>query len=226
MKFAKIGVYHHGCGGSKSTEKYPSLVIKGTGPFGVFRLNNKEILTKVTYTVESEDKETLNRFISDLKKSNELNEVIILDKKDFSTTISTTGKNKTSAYETIINSNCSFVSPMVMHRGYETLSLVSKKPEEVIKTIKELEELGEVKVFNIGKFERHENKFKLTKKQLDALNLAFVNNYYSWPRKVNIEKLSEIAGQKRRTFQENLRKAECKVFSELLKDLLDNRKYF
>ena len=56
---------------------------------------------------------------------------------------------------------------------------------------------------------------KLTKKQKDAITLALSHDYYSFPRKTDLEKLAKIMSVSRVTFQEHLRKAETKLLPSL-----------
>lgn len=56
---------------------------------------------------------------------------------------------------------------------------------------------------------------KLTQKQKDAVTLAILHNYYSFPRKTDLEKLAKKMNISRVTFQEHLRKAESKLLPSL-----------
>ena len=62
-----------------------------------------------------------------------------------------------------------------------------------------------------------ENPFKLTNKQSKAIQLAVSHDFYEWPRKVSLDEVGAMVGMKRRTFQENLRKAEAKIIPYLIK---------
>jgi predicted DNA binding protein len=52
---------------------------------------------------------------------------------------------------------------------------------------------------------------KIAEKQREAVELAVKEGYYEYPRRIHLEKLSEISGVKRQTFQQNLRRAERKL---------------
>jgi hypothetical protein len=60
---------------------------------------------------------------------------------------------------------------------------------------------------------------ELTPKQQQALQIAFDHGYYQWPRKTNLNDLALASGCNRRTLQENLRRAESKVFNHLSKNM-------
>ncbi len=60
---------------------------------------------------------------------------------------------------------------------------------------------------------------KLSPKQKEAIELAVKEGYYEFPRKIDLEKLAEITGVKRQTYQENLRRAERKLIPFLTESL-------
>jgi len=57
----------------------------------------------------------------------------------------------------------------------------------------------------------------LTNKQMQAIKIAFNKGYYNYPRKSTIPELAKSIKKSYSTFQENLRKAENKIISYLLK---------
>ena len=57
---------------------------------------------------------------------------------------------------------------------------------------------------------------KLSKQQKKALELAYENGYYSYPRKSSLEKLAKLAKIGISTFQEHLRKAEIKLLPVII----------
>jgi|TARA_Y100000310_G_scaffold344923_1_gene460542 predicted DNA binding protein len=61
---------------------------------------------------------------------------------------------------------------------------------------------------------------RITQKQFEALHTALTHKYYSWPRKVTLEQLAQKASTTRRAFQENLRKAEAKIFPHIVKKFM------
>mgnify|MGYP003819409837 CR=1 FL=1 len=57
---------------------------------------------------------------------------------------------------------------------------------------------------------------KLPPKQLNAIQLAINENYYTFPRKIDLDKLAKISKTKKATYRENLRKAENKLIPRIL----------
>jgi predicted DNA binding protein len=89
--------------------------------------------------------------------------------------------------------------------------------------LRELSCIGDIKVMKIGEFKPNElkgNALKITKKQSDALKVALINNYYSWPRGATLEELASVAKISRRSMQERLRRAEAKLFPHALAEFL------
>ena len=69
-------------------------------------------------------------------------------------------------------------------------------------------------------FEKISKEIRITQKQFDALHTALRNQYYSWPRKITLEQLATKANTTRRAFQENLRKAEAKLFPHIVRKFM------
>ncbi len=135
--------------------------------------------------------------------------------------LTTRWKSPSSSYDIVMRNKCAYTSPVVQEGGYETYSIIAQRPKEITKLMNELEEIGDVKMFKIGKYEGEELPLNISQKQLQALRTAILHDYYSWPRKVTLDDLSVIANQKRRTFQENLRKAEAKVLPKLVQKFVN-----
>lgn len=216
MKYADIGIWHHGCSGSKTAESFPDLKLEAIGIGGVVRINKNNVISKITYTAKCNDSKTLNEFLLSLKKDKNLKEINIINKKDNFAIISTSGVNKSSAYETILKTNCAVISPFRIEGGYERLTIANKNPKEVLKLINELKDIGQVKIFKTGNF-NGDNLNCLSDKQFEALILAVDNDYYTWPRKINLTDLSKKLKINRRTLQERIRKAEAKTIPALFK---------
>ncbi len=64
---------------------------------------------------------------------------------------------------------------------------------------------------------------KLTEKQQNALELAFKEGYYSYPRKTDLRQLAKRSGLALSTFQEHLRKAETALLPFLIGDYLGKK---
>jgi predicted DNA binding protein len=149
-----------------------------------------------------------------------LKDVRLIKIEDSHALIKTTWIKEDSSYRLVFEQNCLYTSPVKQRDGYEVYTVITERPDELERLLGKLKEIGSVKVFNVGDVKETANKYALTTKQMEALTLALSNDYYTWPRKVNLDELSKKTGINRRTLQENLRRAEKKVFSSLKKEIL------
>ena len=62
---------------------------------------------------------------------------------------------------------------------------------------------------------------KISKGQKAALEIAYRNGYYSYPRKITLEQLAKIAKIGTSTFQEHLRKAELKLLPVIIEQQIN-----
>jgi len=58
---------------------------------------------------------------------------------------------------------------------------------------------------------------------LSVLKQALAYGYYEWPKKATLTDLAQKTGIPRRTFQERLRKAESKMFPQMLKEFINEK---
>ncbi|MDD5253588.1 MAG: helix-turn-helix domain-containing protein [Candidatus Nanoarchaeia archaeon] len=116
-----------------------------------------------------------------------------------------------------------FVKPVVNHPdGYEYWEVASWKKEQLQRFIELLRE--HMDVCNILKMQQSPLSDiyfpnvmpKLSKSQKKAIELAYLNGYYSYPRGVSLADLAKIAGLGISTFQEHLRKAEIKLLPVII----------
>ena len=116
-----------------------------------------------------------------------------------------------------------FVKPVVNHPdGHEYWEVAAWEKPVLLKFIDSLEE--HMDICNLQKMENSpltDVYFpnimpKLSPNQKDAIELAYENGYYSYPRKVDLRKLSKKAKLSLSTFQEHLRKAELKLLPAII----------
>ena len=116
-----------------------------------------------------------------------------------------------------------FVKPTVNHfDGYEYWEVAAWNKEELQGFIASLK--GHMDVCKIQKIEKSpltdvyfpNVSPKLSTHQRKALELAHLNGYYSYPRKITLEQLAKKAKVGISTFQEHLRKAELKLLPAII----------
>ncbi len=220
LRKAKIGVRHKGCWGSLCTLEYPNIVMKEKGPINVE--NCKEgVRLCATWDIGFSDRKVFDEFIKSLEKYEMIKVIKVISVYEENALVKTEWIAKDSSYETVLKNNSLYTSPVTQKEGFEVYDIITEDPQKVVRLIEELDEIGEVKVFEIGRLSPKDHLFKLTDKQAKALQIAVSNNFYEWPRKVSLDEISALVGMKRRTFQENLRKAEAKIIPNLVNDLFD-----
>ena len=122
-----------------------------------------------------------------------------------------------------------FLKPVTIRPdGIQRFVLGSWKKENLTKVMKkikpncltfELESLKKEKISDL--FIPHIPP-KLSKKQKEVFNMAYVNGYYNYPKKTNLKKLSKKTKLSPSTFQEHLRRAESKIIPFLAENLAQN----
>jgi len=220
LRKAKIGVRHKGCWGSLSTVDYPNIVMKETGPINVKKVTGGVQLS-ATWDVRYKSRAEFKEFFKSLDRFKMIKHKTVIDESDDSALLKTVWINSRSSYDIVLKNNCLFSSNVTQAGGYEVYDIITEDPQKIVKLIENLDDIGEVKLFEIGKVQPKSHLFNLTDKQSKALQIAMSHKFYSWPRIISLDEVAAAAGFKRRTFQENLRKAEAKVIPHLLNYFFD-----
>jgi len=222
LRKATIGVRHKGCWGSLCTLKFPNIIMKEKGPINIEKLKG-EIMISATWEVNFKDKKEFEAFLKHLKTYGMIKKIKVISMNDTNALLKTVWISKKSSYDIVLKNNCLYTSPVTQKEGFEIYDVLTENPKELIKLIGDLEGIGEAKLFSVEKITPKNNGFKLTDKQANALQLAVSHDYYNWPRRINLEEISALCGMKRRTFQENLRKAEAKILPPLIKHFFEKK---
>jgi predicted DNA binding protein len=218
LRKAKIGVRHKGCWGSLCTLEYPNIKMEEKGPINVIK-QKVGVRLCATWDVQFKNKYEFESFLKSLQKYRMVTLVKVINMHEEHAMIKTEWINKSSSYDTVLRNNCLYTSPVTQAEGYEIYDIITENPHKVVQLIEQLDEIGEVKVFEIGRVTSKNNPCKLSDKQSKALQIAVSHNFYEWPRKVSLDEVAAMVGMKRRTFQENLRKAEAKVIPIMVNNL-------
>ena len=119
--------------------------------------------------------------------------------------------------------NIFFVKPVVNHfDGHEYWEVAAWKKPELQKFINALaKSMDSCNILKMENTKLTDVYFpnvmpKLSKQQRKAVDLAYIHGYYSYPRKITLEKLAKMSKVKISTFQEHLRKAELKLLPAII----------
>jgi predicted DNA binding protein len=218
MWHLKFKVRHMDCIFSPLAKKY-DLHIEFF-PLGHYL--EKGFLYTPSIQVVKGNERNIKKYLRDLKKNKRVVKVEV-SKVIFCLTKEETDKE---TYKTIYDPKILYVTPGYNYPDGSEIWEVSSWDREVLqKLIQTFEKSKFVQEFEILRFEEKnlEDVYiislfpKLPKKQKEAIELAYQEGYYSYPKKVNLDRLSQMVKVSKPTFQENLRKAESKLMPLLLR---------
>jgi len=215
MKEVTVGVYHQGCWGSGSAEKFPGSIATIRGPLIINRTPEGLAEINNTFDVKFSDNKERDDYLRYIRGHPLIRNIYALHKTNARAILSFKWKG-TSSYASVMESEISYTGPIVQENGFEKHTVLAKNPNALKKLLGGLDIIGEAKVFKVSKIQNTENPHSLTEKQAKALRVARAMGYYSWPRKVGLEEMARASDCSRRAFQENLRKAEAKVIPNML----------
>ncbi|WP_456474700.1 helix-turn-helix domain-containing protein [Candidatus Pyrohabitans sp.] len=132
----------------------------------------------------------------------------------------TRGDSVTSA---IHASGCSILYPVIYRDGYEFYTVIAGDRAQLRALLERLKELGEVTLERISRYgdegmevEVNDLFQRFTKRQLQALLLAYEEGYYDFPRRITTAQLASKLGVSRSTYEEHLRKAESRLMEYMM----------
>ncbi|MBT7903603.1 hypothetical protein HN587_07100 [Candidatus Woesearchaeota archaeon] len=223
MKQIKVGVYHHDCWGSFSTENFPHISMVELGAIGIQNKSDKGTLVNSFFKIAADTQTEMIDYLEYLKTIPSINKCKIFKQFGNKSYVFIQFQSPTSSYDSVLKNDCFPIGPIVQEKALEIHTLASEKPKDSIKLLSELSSIGEVKVMSVKDFDEPSVEYSLTQKQLTALTSAFDGGYYKWPRTVKLQDIAKNKNIKRRTFQENLRKAEAKLFPHMIDNFLNKR---
>jgi predicted DNA binding protein len=123
--------------------------------------------------------------------------------------------------------NILLLSPVILENGWEEHHAIVFDHKDFEELMERFEEKGYVvkvvrkvpfggTIASLAPLTRSTLFSVLTEKQVGALLTAYKNGYYRLPRKTDVKTIAAKQNVARTTFQEHLRKAECKVISTMI----------
>ena len=220
VKAATIGFYHQDCQTSTSTEKFPHVRMDEVSKVVYLDRKPGKIDYLLMWNVSADKPSEVDEYLTYIKKHNDTKRLTVLEKSGSQALILLNAYMPSSSYEKVLSSGTVPSAPVVAKEGYETYNIVAPDPKSIKKLAHELDAIGDVKIMRVGDYRSEVSGPTLTDKQKDALAVALMNGYYSWPRGVGLVELARAAKVSRRSMQERLRRAEAKLFPHLVKDYL------
>ena len=207
----------HDCVIGNRCEKF-GVTTTGT-PFNVFV--EKGITNSPQVQTLHGDEENIKDFIKDLKKDKRITHLEVEGNTAFFIEVR---KEKIPA--TFHHIKLIFVKPVFVDKqGYEYWEVASWKKSILTEFIAKMEkELGKVEVLKIEETKLTDIYFahllpKLTSNQKRAIELAFENGFYAWPKRTDLGELAKIMKVSVPTYREHLKRAEEKLMPDLIKSI-------
>jgi len=206
MWYLKFKIRHNDCVIAPLVEKYGLSV--EFSPLGNY-VEGKYVYTSSIHTVKG-DKENIKKYLRELKKHKkvvkiEISKVIFLLTKE---------KVSLKTYQAIYNPKLMYISPgHNTSDGDESWEIASWDRKPLEELIKAMEVAPTTVYFKILRFEEKELDDvyilalfpQLPKKQKEAIELAYKEGYYNFPKKTNLDKLAKVSKVSKQTLQDNLK---------------------
>lgn len=222
IKALTLGVFHHDCQTSFSTEKHPGITLDQISPVVYLSKKKDRLDYSLMWDVKASSPSELDEYLKYIKNDKKTIKLHVLDKGKNHALILLRFRGAHSTYDAVLSNGVTAATPVVAKAGYEVYHLIAHDPKNIEKMMRELNCIGDVKVMHMGAFDpKAVSKMpRITDKQKDALEVALINNYYTWPRGSTLEQLASAADLSRRSMQERLRRAEAKLIPYALKEFL------
>lgn len=217
MWITKLQLQHKDCPIVTRCQKFKVIVL--SYPSTWYARRERKFATTTCY-FQSSDEAQKKRFLADLKADKRITHLEIAgDMFTYEINLGKEGEH-VMLYHT---KQIFFVRPVVNHYdGHEYWEVASWERKELENFIASLEK--HMDICNILRFENSPLSDvyipnvmpKLSPHQKQALELAYGNGYYSYPRKTSVKALAKKAKLSLSTFQEHLRKAELRLLPAII----------
>ncbi len=221
MWITKLKLRHDDCPIVTRCQKFHSIVL--SYPSTWYEEKNVKYATTTCF-FQTQDEDKKKEFIADLKADRRITNLEVSgDIFTYEIKLKKGGEHVMLYHVRKIF----FVKPVTNHyEGFEYWHVASWDRETLQKFIESLKKhMNVCTIMSMEKSHLTDVYFpnvmpKLSPQQKKAIELAFHNSYYSYPRKISLEKLSKLAKIGLSTFQEHLRKAELKLLPAIIEHQL------
>ncbi|MHA2601266.1 MAG: helix-turn-helix domain-containing protein [Candidatus Thorarchaeota archaeon SMTZ1-83] len=129
--------------------------------------------------------------------------------------------DRASIYETVLRNGCMTRLPIVIQRGVQHHTVLAPSRSQLRQLLQELrKDFTRVEISRVRERPTDTYEAILTKKQQEALVLAYKSGYYEMPRRVKLADLGQKLGIKRVAMQERLRRAELRILTEFTEEII------
>lgn len=165
------------------------------------------------------DEENIRKFLKNLRKDKRIKNLEIEGNSFFCIEV-----RKEKVPSTFKTEKLVFVKPVFVDKnGYETWEVASWRKDILMEFISNVkEEIKNTEILKIQQTKLTDVYYphlmpKLTPSQKRAIELAFENGFYDFPKRINMEKLARIMKVSTPTFCEHIKKAEKKLMPDIIK---------
>ncbi|MDD5192982.1 MAG: helix-turn-helix domain-containing protein [Candidatus Nanoarchaeia archaeon] len=219
MWITKLKLYHNDCPIVNRCIKFNLIVL--SYPSIWYERNGNKYATTICY-FQCSDEKAKKAFIKDLRSDKRITKVeVSRDNFVYEINLGKKGEHVMLYY----NHQIFFVKPTVNHfDGHEYWEIAAWNRKILEKFIKEEEKhMDGCEIMRLEQSDINEIRFpvlspSLSKEQKKAVEIAYKNGYYNYPRKITIQKLAKFSGIAKSTFQEHLRKAELKLLPIIIEE--------
>lgn len=217
MWITKLQLRHEDCPIVTRCQKFNVIVL--SYPSTWYEKKNHKYATTTCY-FQTNDEIKKKKFIDDLKADRRITNLEVSgDIFTYEINLGKEGEHVMLYHQKQIF----FVKPVINHfDGHEYWEVASWKREDLEQFIHALKQhMNTAKILKLENSPLTDVYFpnvmpKLSKSQKKAIELAYEQGYYSYPRKTSLGKLAKILKIAISTFQEHLRKAELKLLPAII----------
>ncbi|MDO8661336.1 MAG: helix-turn-helix domain-containing protein, partial [Candidatus Woesearchaeota archaeon] len=155
-----------------------------------------------------------NKIMNFITKQKSIREFHVLEETNEHKFVLIITRGNDTVIERVLKNKCFVLEPALLLQGNEYWIVGTKSKQNVVQLLDSLKNIGKPDLVSITQY-----SFKreaLTKKQKNAIEHAYCEGYYEWPRKINVGRLASNKRLSKSAYIEHLRKAEIKVIKQFI----------
>lgn len=160
----------------------------------------------------------IKKYVRFMKKSSSISQFEITHKSDQQYwTRAVHNINGESIHDTVLENGCMTRLPIIITGGCQFHTILAPSQQAFSLMFRNLKE--RFTTVNLERIRRYPSGMTspiLTRKQSDAVSIAFSKGYFEIPRKCEVQNIAKELGIKRVAMQERLRRAERAIITEFI----------